>query len=107
MEAEAFIREIAGLSCEEQEALLWKRLTSLQGQEFRTAKGLVYTYTVRGRELFVDRKVKSKSITQSTVMMAFHKALEMEGKVSGPQKLGTFGASYLYPVFIDIGLIVP
>ncbi len=53
--------------------------------------------------MFVSRK--SKSITQSTVMMAFHKALELGGQATGPKKLGTFGASYLYPVFVEIGVI--
>ena len=55
--------------------------------------------TVRGPE--------TKSITQSTVFIAFHKALELEGIVTGPKKLGTFGASYLYPVFLELGVICP
>ena len=37
--------------------------------------------------------------------MAFRKALELGGAVAGPKKLGTFGASYLYPVFVRIGVI--
>lgn len=82
----------------------------LAGGTFLTAKGLSYTYTIRerrdgalGGEMFISRK--EKSITQSTVFMAFHKALELGGIVKGPKKLGTFGASYLYPVFIRLGLI--
>lgn len=54
--------------------------------------------------MFVSRK--SKSITQATVFMAFRKAMELGGVVAGPKKLGTFGASYLYPVFVRIGIIV-
>lgn len=27
--------------------------------------------------------------------------------VSGPKKLKTFGASYLYPIFMELGVIVP
>lgn len=38
-------------------------------------------------------------------MVAFHKALELDRVVTGPKKLGTFGASYLYPVFREIGVI--
>lgn len=53
--------------------------------------------------MFVNRK--SKSITQATVFMAFRKAMELEGTVAGPKKLGTFGASYLYPVFVKLGVI--
>lgn len=85
---------------------LWDTLLLFQKYPFQTAKGLEFTYEIRGYEMFVDRK--EKSITRATVNMAFHKALELQrtqGKVSGPKKLGTFGASYLYPVFIHIGVI--
>ena len=89
---------------------LWDALIALQGEMFFTAKGLSYTYLIRerrdgalGGELFISRK--EKSITQSTVFMAFHKALELGGVVTGPKKLGTFGASYLYPIFIRLGVI--
>lgn len=85
---------------------LWNTLLEFQKCPFQTAKGLTFTYEIRGYEMFVDRK--EKSITRATVNMAFHKALEIQrtqGKVTGPKKLGTFGASYLYPVFIRIGVI--
>jgi len=91
---------------EELEDLLWNTLMLFEKQDFQTAKGLEFCYEIRGYEMFVDRK--EKSITRATVNMAFHKALEIQrtqGKVSGPKKLGTFGASYLYPVFIRIGVI--
>ena len=29
----------------------------------------------------------------------------MDGKVKGPKKLGTFGASYLYPLLLKLGVI--
>lgn len=88
----------------EQEEQLWNVLTDLQGSVFLTAKGLKFTYKIRGGEMFVSRK--SKSITQATVFIAFRKAMELGGVVAGPKKLGTFGASYLYPVFVRIGIIV-
>ena len=53
--------------------------------------------------MFVNRK--SKSITQATIFMAFHKAMELGGAVAGLKKLGTFGASYLYPIFVRLGVI--
>ena len=53
--------------------------------------------------MFVTRK--DKSITRASVMAAFGKALELGRVVTGPKKLGTFGASYLYPVFQKIGVI--
>ena len=94
---------LAGQSKQEQEAALWKLLLYLQGCVFLTAKGLKFTYKIKGGEMFVNRK--SKSITQATVFMAFHKAMELGGVVAGPKKLGTFGASYLYPIFVRIGVI--
>jgi hypothetical protein len=38
-------------------------------------------------------------------MIALRKALELNRIVSGPKKLGCFGASYLYPVFLELGII--
>ncbi|MFR8033852.1 MAG: hypothetical protein ACLU6W_07495 [Lachnospiraceae bacterium] len=78
-------------------------VTQTQGCVFLTAKGRKFTYTIKGGEMFVNRK--SKSITQATVFMAFWKAMEFGGNVAGPKKLGTFDASYLYPVFVRIGVI--
>ena len=94
---------LAGQSKQEQEVALWKLLLYLQGCVFLTAKGLKFTYKIKGGEMFVNRK--SKSITQATVFMAFRKAMELGGAVSGPKKLGTFGASYLYPIFVRLGVI--
>ncbi len=88
---------------DEQEAALWNLLTCLQGCVFLTAKGLKFTYKIKGGEMFINRK--SKSITQATVFMAFRKAMELGGVVAGPKKLGTFGASYLYPIFVRLGVI--
>lgn len=106
---ERFNAAMSGGERERDEAL-WDALTALQGETFLTAKGLSYTYLIRERrdgevsgEMFISRK--EKSITQSTVFMAFHKALELGGVVTGPKKLGTFGASYLYPAFIRLGII--
>ena len=93
----------AGQPTEEQEDTLWSMLVYLQGCVFLTAKGLKFTYKIKGGEMFVNRK--SKSITQATVFMAFRKAMELGGAVSGPKKLGTFGASYLYQIFVRLGVI--
>lgn len=51
---------------------------------------------------------KAKSITKAMVMIAYQRGLEIqeaEGYVSRPKQLGTFGASYLYPVFQKLGII--
>lgn len=82
---------------------LWNTIALFVGYPFRTSKGLKFKYTIHGGEMFVDRK--EKSITRSSVEMAYLKALEMDGVVTGPKKLGVFGASYLYPVFVRLGVI--
>lgn len=85
------------------EELLWETLLQYQDCPFCTAKQLQFTYRIRGNEMFVDRK--DKSITRASVNLSFRRALELGGVVKGPKKLGTFGASYLYPVFRRIGVI--
>ena len=88
--------------------VLWQELTQLQGEKFRTARGLEFTFEIRGNELFVDRK--DKSITRSTVNLTYRKAMDLlrtGGVIDGPKKLGTFGASYLFPIFVQLGVIPP
>ncbi len=93
---------------EEREKQLWKELTYLQGCIFKTYGrgghgGMDFTYKIKGGEMFVDRK--EKSITRATVMKAYRRVVELNGCVKGPKTLGTFGASYHYPVFIKMGII--
>ncbi|MCD8375435.1 MAG: hypothetical protein LUD69_00640 [Oscillospiraceae bacterium] len=80
---------------------LWDTLALFSGYPFRTAKGLRFRYELKGGEMKVNRK--EKTITRSTVEMAYEKA--RRGPVTGPKKLGVFGASYLYPVFLRLGVI--
>ncbi len=105
---EAIQRELSGESPEEtkSETLLWNVLILFQDCPFTTTKNLQFTYAIRGYEMFVSRK--DKSITRSTVDLAFGMAMKLlksGDPISGPKKLGTFGASYLYPVFIRVGVI--
>ena len=93
---------MATLDLDEQE--LWQKILAYSGESFLTAKGLSFTYTVRGAEMFVDRK--EKSITRATVLLAYRRACELGGIVPCPKALGVFGASYLYPVFREIGVIM-
>lgn len=86
--------------------LLWQVLFVLEQEFFYTVKGISFTYIIRGHEMFVDRK--EKSITQATVGLAAQRVLEKQAQglaITGPKKIGTFGASYLYPIFQQIGLI--
>lgn len=92
------------------EDALWDTIVLHEGYPFFTFKNLEFTYRVSGGEIFIDRKQKSKSITKSTVFMAYRIAKQRmaeEGFVKGPKKLETFGASYLYPMFIYFGIIKP
>lgn len=80
---------------------LWDCIIAFVGYPFTTAKGLKFKYTVHGGEMKVDRK--EKAVTRSSVEMAYRKACE--GEITGPKKLGVFGASYLYPVFKRFGVV--
>ena len=91
--------DTSGYSTEENE--LWEKLKENQDRVWKTARGLEFWYRIEGNEMFIDRK--EKSITRSTVNMAYEKAVELR-TVSGPKKLGVFGASYLYPVFLELGI---
>lgn len=85
---------------------LWNLLKQHEGEDFLTFKGLPFSYTIRGNELFVDRK--DKSITLATIMLSYENALkiiENGNVVTGPKKLGTFGASYIFPIFKRIGIL--
>ena len=91
-----------------EEISLWNKLIQMQGTVFYTSgRGnrpeAQFTYTIRGAELFAS--TKEKSITRASIISAYWKARELDGFVSGPKKLGVFGASYLYPIFIAIGVI--
>ena len=86
--------------------LLWQVLCELEQTYFCTVKGMPFTYIIKGHEMFVNRK--EKSITQATILLSARRVLEKQTQgvvISGPKKIGTFGASYLYPVFCQIGLI--
>lgn len=82
---------------------LWKVVRVFENYPFYTMKGLRYTYKIKENELFVGRK--EKGISKSTVMQAMQKVMELKKKVKEPEQLEVSGASYLYPLFLKIGLI--
>ena len=92
---------------------LWQALAEHAGKPFVTSgrpgrPGIEFTYTIRGNEMFVSTKVKS--ITKATVLIAYRQAIEIqasEGYVRGPKKIGCFGSSYLYAIFIRLGICTP
>ena len=97
---------------DERDEHIWSMVTVHCGETFFTVRGLPFTYHQKisrtGEalgELVIDRK--EKTITRNTVLLAYERALalmETEGCVSGPKKLGVFGASYLYPMFLELGV---
>lgn len=85
---------------------IWQLLQQHQGETFHTAKSLPFTYTIRGGELFVNRR--RKSITVSTVRRALEKITQLEAAgevIAGPKKIGCYGASYLYPVLLALDVL--
>ena len=104
---------------------LWKAIIIFENYPFKTSgrgsrEGVRFKYTVSktgssggrhydgtevpgyGNELWIEGK--EKSISRSTVDLAYKKAREL-GVVKGPKALGgVFGASYLYPIFLRLGV---
>ena len=81
---------------------LWNILESRQGETFYTAKKLPFQYTIRGGEMFVDRR--SRSITKATFLNAMKKLQEHPGEIKGPKKLNVFGAPYVWAILTELGL---
>ena len=120
-------RAIAGQrNMEELEELLWAGVLAYQGKIFYTLSGLEFSYTVKRKkngeysgELLISRKETSKTLTRSSVMLAFHKVLEQieikenNGNIylllpeyRGPKAIGQiFGISYIFSLFLEFGLI--
>lgn len=97
---EAYEREAAKARDDETDRL-WELLKQRQGEIFYTAKKLPFTYTVRGGELFVDRR--SKSITRATFDRAMEKLLRDEAhEITGPKALCCFGAPYLWALYLAL-----
>ncbi len=75
---------------------LWLLMTEHQNETFYTMKKLPFTYTIKGGELFVDRR--SKSITRATFEQALDKLRENPDAITGPKSLNVFGAPYVWAI---------
>lgn len=82
---------------------VWEMIRQHQEEEILTAKGLPFTYTMRGGELFISRR--TKSITRSTFEAAWRRVLESPREITGPKKLNVFGAPYLWAIFKRLELV--
>ena len=93
--------KLNSISAEEQD--FWRRFREFSGVTFTTLRGLNYTFDVKGNEIFFNRK--EKSVTLATVIQAYRKALELQTsgiEITGPKQVGVFGASYLFPVIMQL-----
>ena len=90
---------------------LWDVVVSYSGVRFKTYSGLPFSYEVqKGRngeytkELWIDRREKSKSLAWSSVVLALG---NIKGKVvDRPKALGDIqGVTYIYGMFYRFGLI--
>ena len=82
---------------------VWDTMKLFQEYTFYTVRHKKFRYAMTDGEIFVTRK--DKSITRASVEVALDKVVEKEGIVPGPKSMDVFGSSYLYPVFIRIGII--
>lgn len=110
----------------ELDKLLWDALLAGQGEFFNTSSGLPFSYVVKRKrngeysgELLVSRKESSKTLTRSSVLLAFHKVIDatqicdIDGKAElilpeykVPKAIGQiFGISYIYSIFWKFELI--
>ena len=117
---------IEGKTQEELDVLLWDAVLTYQDQTLHTLSGLEFSYTVKHKkngeysgELLVSRKETSKTLTRSSVLLAFHKVLEATEVTSegdeasfqppayrAPKAIGQiFGISYIFSLFLEFGLI--
>lgn len=83
--------------------ILWRELEARQGEIFYTAKKLPFRYSIRGGEMFVDRR--SRSITKATFSKALQKLEEEPEKIKGPKSLNVFGAPYVWSILRTLGMI--
>jgi hypothetical protein len=94
------------------EADLWQAVVAFQDYPFFTASGLPFHYVLKtGRngkltkELWIDRREKSKSLAWSSVLMGYRNSKELK-EVDRPKALGDIrGVSYIYPILWRFGLI--
>lgn len=94
--------------------LLWNAIIAFQNYPFHTYSGLPFSYTIKvgrngelNKELLINRRDKSKSLTWSSIVIALEKALNLKGNIiSRPKEIGDIrGISYIYPIFYRLGLI--
>ena len=106
-------RAVRKLRTEPTEEHLWEVVLLYAGVRFKTYSGLPFTYEIRkGRnvqytkELWIDRRVNSKSLAWSSVLLALDHIKKVGEIVERPKALGDIrGVTYIYGMFYRFGLI--
>ena len=92
---------------------LWEVILLYQNMKIKTYSGLIFSYEVKKgkkgeytKELWVNRKENSKSISWSSVLLALNHIKEVGTVVERPKALGDlFGITYIYGMFYRFGII--
>ena len=98
------------------EETLWECVIAYQNYPFRTVSGLPFRYELKrgrngklNRELMIDRRGGSKSLTWSSFRTALSTLKDTEEEqpfIKRPKALGDVrGVSYIYPMFYTFGII--
>ena len=97
------------------EEALWECVIVYQRYPFHTVSGLPFQYELKhgrdgtwNKELVIDRREGSKSLTWSSFRRAFQNvsAQGIKPFVQRPKALGDIrGVSYMYPMFYRFGII--
>ena len=123
------VRYVVQITTEQQAALeklekmqdeesLWEIVIAYQNTLFYTASGLPFTYTIKigkkgqlTKELIIDRREQSKTLTWSSIRVAFEKVMRDKAAGKGnyydrPKAIGDIrGVSYAYSMFWRFGII--
>lgn len=104
-------KAVEALQSSHDEQHLWKCIVAFQGYRFKTISRLPFSYKIKtGRngeltkELWIDRRESSKSLTWSSVLLALG---NIKGEVvDRPKALGDIrGVTYIFGMFYRFGLI--
>ena len=105
--------QICTLQKDPSEENLWQTVIIFQGYPFKTATGLPFRYKLKAgkdgewnKELWIDRRKQSKSLSWSSIIRAFQRSREVSEEVDRPKELGDIrGISYIYPMLWRFGMI--
>ena len=104
-------RAVRKLRSEPTEEHLWEAVLLYSGVRFKTYSGLPFEIR-KGRsgeytkELWIDRREKSKSLAWSSVLLALNNIKKVGEVVNCPKALGDIrGVTYIYGMFYRFGLI--